>query len=143
MTQRNRAKNVDGASEGPLPRYIVDEGWYEREGRSLAHAIESRIASIEMPQAKPKRRGKAAQKTSTFEDLAKIEGFVSPGLTVLEAVFRLLLVHQNKPMDVDQIGQELAERGIGVRDSRIINPDVLVRMLDRDSYYGFARASGD
>ena len=61
------------------------------------------------------------------------------GLPLLEAIFRLLLVHENKPMDVEQLSQELAERGIGIRDARPVDAETLIRVLANDNYYGLAR----
>ena len=72
-------------------------------------------------------------------DLAQIEGFVNPELPLLEAIFRLLLVHENKPMDAEQLSQELAERGIGIRDARPVDAETLVRVLKNDDYYGLAQ----
>lgn len=134
---------MTGKSENNnTPQYYVDQGWYERHGRSLEHMIESRVAVMELPPAKSgTKRSKAVSKGLSLERLAKIEGFVSPDQTILEAVFRLLLVHENKPLEVEQIAQELAERGIGVRDARVIRPDVLLKMLDHDRHYGITRAT--
>ncbi len=127
-----------------LLKYHIDESWYEKRGRSLQFMIETRIAGVEVAADKPsKRKGKsaaAAPKRLSTQNLSKIEGFVNAELPILEAVFRLLLVHENKPLDVEQISQELAERGIGVMDARVIRPEVLTRVLDNDFHYGIARA---
>ncbi|MCI0769583.1 MAG: hypothetical protein J4N83_04840, partial [Chloroflexi bacterium] len=76
------------------PKYYIDESWFERVGRSLQHLIESRVTEpgdIQDKSAK-RRRKKAAV---SMADLAQIEGFVNPELPLLEAIFRLLLVHEN------------------------------------------------
>ena len=120
------------------PKYYIDESWFERVGRSLQHLIESRVTEpgdIQDKSAK-RRRKKAAV---SMADLAQIEGFVNPELPLLEAIFRLLLVHENKPMDVEQLSQELAERGIGIRDARPVDPETLIRVLENDDYYGLAQ----
>lgn len=120
------------------PKYYIDESWFERVGRSLQHLIESRVTEpgdVQDKSAK-RRRKKAAV---SMADLAQIEGFVNPELPLLEAIFRLLLVHENKPMDVEQLSQELAERGIGIRDARPVDPETLIRVLANDDYYGLAQ----
>ncbi|MCH8195137.1 MAG: hypothetical protein IIB12_03605 [Chloroflexi bacterium] len=120
------------------PKYYIDESWFERVGRSLQHLIESRVTEpgdIQDKSAK-RRRKKAAV---SMADLAQIEGFVNPELPLLEAIFRLLLVHENKPMDVEQLSQELAERGIGIRDARPVDPETLIRVLANDDYYGLTQ----
>lgn len=138
MTQQEAVKQS--------PKYFIDEGWYTLQSRSLQHMIDSRIIPAEGYQEKapekpaPRRKTKAVpSKTPTMESLSKLEGFINPDLTILEAVFRLLLVNQNKPMDVEQISQELAEHGIGVMDTRVVNPTSLARMLDADFHYGIRR----
>ena len=151
MTQQ-KVKEPQGAGQQDSPKYFIDEAWYEAQNRSFQYMISSRVEGLapkEKPTTEkaPKRRGKAAAapnpKIATMESLSKIEGFIRPELSVLESVFRLLLVHQNKPMDVEQISQELAEHGIGVMDTRVVNPQSLTRMLDADFHYGFRRYSED
>ncbi len=139
MTQEKAAAEETGQeAEENFPKYYIDESWYERTGRSLQHLIESRLSGTGAAEQQPTKRPK--KKTAvTMAQLAKIEGFVSPELPLLEAIFRLLLIHENKPMDVEQLSQELAERGIGIRDARLVNPETLIRLLDNDTYYGLAR----
>ena len=121
------------ASEGDAPpSYRIDEGWYERNRRSLDEMIAARTSGA----TTSKRRRKS---TPSMADLAKIEGFVDPNLPVSEAVFRLLLVYQNKPLDVEQLSQYLTDCGIGIMDSRLIQPKALQRILDKDDYYGITR----
>ncbi len=136
-TRQANADPMEPQDSQPLPSYHIDEAWLEQSGRSLQHMIESRVGAPPAADEKaPKRRKKAV----SMADLAKIEGFVSPESPMLEAVFRLLLVHQNKPMDVEQISHELAERGIGIRDARSVRPETLIRILDHDAFYGLRRA---
>lgn len=144
MTQEHVPTQEAQAPARPV-KYVIDEAWYERQGRSFEYMVQSRVEGLEVVAEKStKKKSKAAAKAGTsLEDLARIEGFISPNLPVLEAVFRLLLVHQNKPLEVDQIAQELAEHGIGVMDARVINPVVLARMLDGDFHYGIVRFQED
>ena len=119
------------------PKYHIDLEWHKRHGRSMDELIAARIPT-DADAAKAAK--KAPKKAPAMADLAKIEGFIGHDLPILEAVFRLLLVQQNKPMDVEQISQELAEQGIGIRDARVVTPATLTRMLDSDRYYGLVRA---
>lgn len=140
--QTMKEAQTEGAQ---MPKYHIDEAWYEVQHRSFQYMIESRVEALEGQKEKPaekattRKRAKAGPKPTGMESLSKIEGFVHPELSILEAVFRLLLVHQNKPMDAAEISQELAEHGIGVMDTRVVNPQSLVRMLDADFHYGFKR----
>ncbi len=139
MTQED-APEIAGGDEAEVerPKYRIDLEWYEASARSFQNMIESRINEMDQvpPKGAKKRKGGGVP---SMVDLAKIEGFVNPDLPLLEAAFRLLLVHENKPMDVEQLGEELAERGVGIRDSRVITPETLVRVLDSDDYYGMRR----
>jgi len=148
MTQQGIVQ--DAAEKSQNPKYFIDEAWYQAHKRSLQHMVDSRMEAMDGQKEKaaaekpaPRRRGaRAAAKSTPMESLAKVEGFIHPELTLLEAVFRLLLVHQNKPMDVEQISQELAEHGIGVTDTRVVNARSLARLLDGDFHYGIKRYAG-
>ena len=139
QAMRQRAmeqQQQESGQQAAPPKYRIDVERIEANGQSLEQMIESRVPDAsngDKPSAKRKK------KAVTMADVAKIEGFVNPEVPIMEAVFRLLLVHQNKPLDVEQISQELAERGIGIRDARNVNPEVLVRLLDHDRYYGVVR----
>ncbi len=131
MTQQEET-GLETAAEATPPAYRIDEGWYERNRRSLDDMIAARTSGT----TGAKRRRKAVP---SMADLAKIEGFVDPNLPVREAVFRLLLVYQNKPLDVEQLSQYLTDCGIGIMDARLIQPKALQRILDSDDYYGITR----
>ena len=126
------------AEEESDPRYNIDMDWFERNQRSLDEMIAGRVADLEPPSPKASKRKKATP--PSMADLAKIEGFINPQLPLLEAVFRLVLVHQDKPLGVGQISQELAEAGLGIKDSRLVSPEVVSRLIESDVYYGLRRA---
>ena len=134
--QRAPGDVEDEAEDEPL-RYFIDEGLFEMQSRSFEAMVEGRLADMGLAKEKGSRKRGKSSKTP-FPELSKVEGFIDPRHSILEAVFRLLLIHQNKPLDAEQISQELAERGIGVMDGRVINAEVLKRMMDRDTYYGLA-----
>lgn len=132
-------KGADTAEvEQEAPRYNIDLKWFDRNQRSLDEMIAARVADVDSPGQKGRKRKSAAP--TSMADLAKIEGFINPQLPLIEAVFRLLLVHENKVLPVTQISQELAEAGLGIQDSRLVNPEVIRRLIEADVYYGFKRA---
>ena len=132
MTQQKET-GLETPTDGAPPAYRIDEGWYERNRRSLEEMIAARADATTT-----KRRRKSVP---SMADLAQIEGFVNPNLPVREAVFRLLLVYQNKPLDVEQLSQYLTDCGIGIMDARLIQPKSLQRILDSDDYYGITRVA--
>ena len=111
MSEQNIELGASGeqtAETGPPPSYRIDPSWYERNRRSLDDMIEARVAEMNSgDKLKVKRRRKPA--APSMAELSKIEGFVNPRLPVREAAFRLLLIHENKALDVEQLSQELAE----------------------------------
>lgn len=129
-------KGSENTTVAALPKYRIDEAWFKQHGRSLESMIELRAGDVDGgdKSAKKKRKGPV-----TMADLSKLEGFVTAELPLLEAVFRLILIHENKPMDAEQISQGLQERGIGIRDARVVKPQILARMLDGDFHYGIKR----
>lgn len=138
------ARSAPSAAEAEArsPRYFIDEAWYEKNGRSLEQMIESRLSRSQPGEKQASRRPQKST-AAAMASLAKLEGFVIPDLPILEAVFRLLLVHQNKPLTIEEISDELAERGIGIRDARSVRPETLIRILDHDTYYGIRRHPED
>lgn len=138
MTTKGPASESAGQEPQQPPKYHIDEAWFEQSGRSLQYMIECRTAETGEAGQKGSKRKKKSVAVS-MADLAKIEGFVDPELPVLEAAFRLLLIHENKPMDVEQISQELAEHGIGIKDARSVRAETLIRILESDTYYGLKR----
>ena len=136
--EKKSAASAKDDSSAALPSYRIDEKWFTRHGRSLEAMIEIRASEMDGADKGGKRKKKGPV---TMGDLSKLEGFVTAELPVLEAVFRLLLIHENKPMDVEQISQELQERGIGIRDARLVRPVALARILDADFHYGITRVS--
>lgn len=140
MADRENLRDHNLSAVEEQPKYYIDVDWFVRQDRSFEFMIESRVAGLEMVSVTGGRaRKKRPTKGISLEEISKFEGFVKADLPVLEAVFRLLLVHENKPMDVGQISQELAEAGLGVLDARMITSESLIRMIDRDFHYGLSR----
>ncbi len=129
-------KTAENTSVEATSKYHIDEAWFKKHGRSLEAMIEIRAADMDGADKSAKKRKKGAV---TMADLSKLEGFVTAELPLLEAVFRLLLIHENKPMNGEEISQELQERGIGIRDARVVKPSLLARILDGDFHYGIKR----
>ncbi len=129
-------KTAEDTSVEAMPKYHIDEAWFKKHGRSLESMIEIRAADLDGADKGAKKKRKGAV---TMADLSRLEGFVTAELPLLEAVFRLLLIHENKVMNAEEISQELQERGIGIRDARVVKPALLARILDGDFHYGIKR----
>ena len=71
------------------------------------------------------------------------EGFIQTEMPIQEIVFRTLLARRNKPTLLGDLHYELTERwATPVRPISIAEAG-LGRLLDADTYYGFAYVSAD
>jgi hypothetical protein len=63
------------------------------------------------------------------------EEFITPTLPLKESIFRVFLANANKPLTLDELGQQVNERrGI---DAYLVSGAVLSRLLQTDQHYGF------
>ena len=68
--------------------------------------------------------------------------FRAPQLPLKEILFRILLAGGNQPKTAEKICNEVLE-WIGFSDGRVITPESIQRLLERDDYYGFVRVASD
>jgi len=124
--------------------YVIDPGTFEERGRDLARLLVSRrcpscAARIEeegeIPSAKT-QMGEIAKHCSSSE------GFIRSGMSLREIVFRLLLGAGNKSVALADLHYALTEDWARPTHPMNISIDVLKRILDQDSYYGFKEVSG-
>ncbi len=132
------ARVQDEAPPESNHRYFIDMKWYEESGRSFQQMLDSRMPGAAPHEDKPKGKRKKAPEINKV-DVTKIEGFITPSLPIKEAVFRLLLVNNNQPMDVAQISKELVAKGLGGAGLRDLSPAALDRILSTNQYYGLKR----
>ena len=67
------------------------------------------------------------------------ENFIHSNMPVQEIVFRMLLTRRNQPTALNELHRELTERwSTPVRPINVTLKN-LERILDSDTYYGFAR----
>lgn len=142
-------------------QYYVDRAWYDQHNRSFEKVVQSRMCPscqnklgkmVEEPYTTVDPKGKrvvterrkvpyGANPLSIIRDCcSRSRDYVEPGMPVMEIVFRLLLARANQPITVEELQRELVERAGRSERVRFLTPDALVRMLDRDQYYGIRRA---
>jgi len=67
------------------------------------------------------------------------EEFITPYLPLQESMFRVFLANGNKPMTLEQLGQQLNDRrGI---DAYLVSSSVLLRLLKTGTVYGFSQVT--
>ena len=65
--------------------------------------------------------------------------FIRSDMPVQEIIFRTLLARGNRPMSLTDLHYELTERWASPIRPIVITEERLLRVLDNDTYYGFAR----
>ena len=70
------------------------------------------------------------------------EGFIRTGMSIQEIAFRLLLSRRNRPMSLADLHHELTDTWSTPAHPVNVSEEGLQRVLEADTYYGFARVSG-
>ena len=70
------------------------------------------------------------------EDCSKESNYITHGMPIMEAVFRILLSHRGGPLSVEEILEELQERWSDPTNPRDPTPDKTYRILAGDRFYG-------
>jgi hypothetical protein len=70
-------------------------------------------------------------------------GFIRPDMPIQEIIFRILLSRQNEPTLLWDLHHELTEKWATPIRPINITQEGLQRILDNDTYYGFAQKSPD
>lgn len=116
-------------------RYHIDLNWLEENRRSFANLSSSRLCEVGHSELKglPDDQDRADRLFETIQECcAQQENFVSPSQPIMESLFRLFLATGNRPMTIEEIGQELADR----RGGRAPLPQVIELLLEKDTFYG-------
>ena len=73
------------------------------------------------------------------EYAASEDGFIQPDMPIQEIVFRILLSRKNEPTSLTELHEQLTERWSTPIRPINVSLGSLERILDGDTYYGFAR----
>ena len=130
--------------------YAIDERAYEEEGESYLFKVWQRLCwSGECRLCRRYRDGKPVVPGRTTQASiynaaktcpSKVQ-FVTTGMSLLEAVFRILIVNGNQPMKLSEITSKLQEFWGSEFPQRIESITSLQRVLDGDNEYRISRAS--
>ena len=121
-------------------RWSIDVDWYTQRGRSFPTLLQSCLCE----DCRKKLSGEVAQPSDAdlLKQLSKCcshsPDFITGQTPILESIFRFLIASGNRPTIVEELGRQLSERRGG--DISRTSPDVLLRLLKNDRYYGFHQA---
>ncbi len=126
--------------------YVIDVKAFERSGKSFSYAVSTRLCghcaacqsdSDEKPVAWRTPSDLMKRITSNCK---KEADYLMPGTPITEAVFRLLLANNNRPMKLSRILSDLSAAWASVIYLKNLSDTVLQRMLDEPTEYHIVRA---
>ena len=126
--------------------YSVDVKAFEASGKSFVYAVYTRMSDRGMAQVGgtttelPKPFGTANEYMKVISSVcAREPDYLLPGTPISEAVFRLLLANNNRPMSLLDIQSGLASAWASVIYLKNLSDDVVQRMLDQPNEYFIRR----
>ena len=141
--------NVGGLAEDSIaealvrenPLFLISVDRLKKLERSPVHLVAGRLA--ESSPSKSKTIGEMGDVKSLIREISQNykndESFIRSDMPVQEIVFRTLLARNNRPMSLADLHYELTEKWATPIRPIVITEERLLRILDNDTYYGFAR----
>ena len=141
--------NAEGLAEEPVeekpekenPLFLISIDRLRKLERSPVHLIAGRLAANSPSKSKPiEEMGEVKVLIREISQNYKNDpNFIRSDMPIQEIVFRTLLARNNRPMSLVDLHYELTERWATPIRPIVITEERLLRILDSDSYYGFAR----
>ena len=124
------------STEQPKTYWSIAPDWFQQNNRSISTLIQDYLCpkcakqlSVEGKENPPDAL------LSTIRDCCShVPDFITDRLPILESVFRLFLANGNQPLELEELGNQLSELRGG--DIYRTSPEILVRILKNDRYYG-------
>ena len=134
----------DSVEEEPVrenPLFLISVDRLAKLERSPVHMVAGRLATSSP--SKSKAIGELGDVKSLIREISQNykndESFIRSDMPVQEIVFRTLLARNNRPMSLTDLHYELTEKWATPVRPIVITQERLLRILDNDTYYGFAR----
>ncbi len=129
--------------EEESPVYHISLERLEQLKRSVVALLAARL-----PPSSPSRQKTDQNQAgirALFNEIADYasqeQGFIQTGMPIQEIVFRTLLTRRNSPTNLRDLHYELTERWATPIRPINITENSLARILDADTFYGFARVT--
>ncbi len=134
-------EQVDEQPEKENPMFLISIDRLNQLERSPVHLIAGRLASTSPSKSKP--INEMGEVKGLIREIAQNykndPNFIRSDMPVQEIIFRTLLARSNRPMSLSVLHYELTERWATPIRPIVITEERLLRILDSDTYYGFAR----
>ena len=134
-------RQVDQQPEKENPMFLISVDRLKQLDRSAVHLVAGRLASTSPSKSKPvKELGDVKGLIREIAQNYKNDpDYIRSEMPVQEIIFRTLLARGNRPMSLSDIHYELTERWATPVRPIVFTEERLLRILDSDTYYGFAR----
>ena len=123
------------------PQFLISVDRLSKLERSPVHLVAGRLATASP--SKSKAIGELGDVKSLIREISQNykndDRFIRSDMPVQEIVFRTLLSRNNRPMSLADLHYELTEKWATPVRPIVITEERLLRILDNDTYYGFAR----
>ena len=134
-------EQADEQPEKENPMFLISVDRLNKLERSPVHLVAGRLASASPSKSKPVNelgdvKGLIREIAQNYKNDAN---FIRSDMPMQEIIFRTLLARSNRPMSLSDIHYELTERWATPIRPIVITEERLLRILDSDTYYGFAR----
>lgn len=132
--------------------YAINERTYEDAGESYMFKVWQRLCwsgecrlCRRYPEGKPIVPGRTTERSiySAAKICSAKVQFITPGMSLLEAIFRILIVNDNQPMKFSEILDKLKEHWGAEFPQRVESVDSLRRIMDADNEYHIGPAEVD
>ena len=134
-------ESVEEQPEKENPLFVISADRLKYLERSPVHLIAGRLTA-ESP-SKSKSIAEMGDVKVLIREISQNyksdSNFIRSDMPMQEIVFRTLLARNNRPMSLTDLHYELTERWATPIRPIVITEERLLRILDNDTYYGFAR----
>ncbi len=125
-----------------VPRYAVDFNALERSGRSTAFLARSRFCwqcQQLFDDLDDQGDDLKANMRRIAEDCSQKADYLLPGTPLTEAIFRLLLAANNRPLTLVEIQDRLSAAWANVIYMKDLSEELLTRLLESENEYAIGR----
>ncbi|HAA94953.1 MAG TPA: hypothetical protein DHW65_10680 [Dehalococcoidia bacterium] len=141
QTEDLSEEHVEEQRERENPMFLISVDRLNKLERSPIHMVAGRLAATSPSKSKPVNelgdlKGLIREISQNYKNDAS---FIRSDMPVQEIIFRTLLARNNRPMSLSDLHYELTERWATPIRPIVVTEERLLRILDSDTYYGFAR----
>ena len=141
QTEDLSEEQVEEQRERENPMFLISVDRLNKLERSPIHMVAGRLAATSPSKSKPVNelgdlKGLIREISQNYKNDAS---FIRSDMPVQEIIFRTLLARNNRPMSLSDLHYELTERWATPIRPIVVTEERLLRILDSDTYYRFAR----